>query len=325
MRVIAGDVGGTKVLLQYIEVGEGGRTVRLERRYESRLYPTFDRLLREFLALGVTSVDSACFAVAGPVTQQVAEVTNIGWKMDAASLQTEFGIPRVILINDFYAVAVGVPLLRESDLVSLNRGVRDRDAPIAVLGAGTGLGEAAVIPFGDQWRVVPSEGGHADFAPQGQDQIVLYRALKARYRHVSNERLLSGEGLANIYLFLRDRARDSATGLVSIEEMKSLPARISAKAREGEELARRAFEIFVDIYGAEAGNMALRLLPRGGVFLAGGIAAKNVEQFTDGRFMRAFTSKGRFAELLREVPVDLISNENAGLMGASETMLRSPG
>ena len=326
MRLLAGDVGGTKVLLQYLEGADRGQhRVLLERRYQSALYPTFERLLTEFVALGVEKIDSACFAVAGPVIQDVAEITNLSWRMDCGKLQTEFGIPRVSLINDFYAVALGVPLLGEKDLVSLNRGRRDRTAPIGVLGAGTGLGEAFVIPEGSQWRVVPTEGGHADFAPRGAEQRELMAALEARYGHVSYERIVSGMGLVNIYTWLRDRSAGEAPtkSVESAGEVESLPARIAAGAREGDALARNTFDMFIDVYGAEAGNMALRLLARGGIFLAGGIAAKNVEHFTDGRFMRAFCHKGRFAAMLREISVDVIVNANVGLIGAASMAARA--
>jgi glucokinase len=325
MRILAGDVGGTKTLLQVVALTSRGRTEVVERRYESGLYPTFDQLLREFLALGVGAIDSACFAVAGPVIHQQAEVTNLHWQMEAGALQTEFDIRSVTLINDFYAVALGVPALGADDLLSLNEGLRDRTAPIAILGAGTGLGEAAVIPLGDSWRVVPSEGGHADFAPQNDEQIELLRTLQRRYGHVSYERIVSGMGLTNIFTFLRDwKYGGETTKSDHGDEMESLPAKIAAMAAGGDPLARHTFEMFVDVYGAEAGNMALRLLARGGVFLAGGIAAKNPRWFTDGRFMDAFTGKGRFREMLHEIPVDLITNAKVGLLGAVEMAAKRP-
>jgi glucokinase len=319
MRVLAGDVGGTKTLLQLVEIGPHGRTAVLERRYESGLYPTFEKMLREFLALGVGRIDSACFAVAGPVIHQQAEVTNLHWQMEAGALQSDFDIETVTLINDFYAVALGVPTLGAADLLSLNAGVRDPSAPIAILGAGTGLGEAAVIPHEGSWRVVPSEGGHADFAPQNEEQIELLRTLQQRYGHVSYERVVSGMGITNIFTFLRDwKYGGETTKSDHTDDLESLPAKISAMAAGGDPLAQHTLEMFVDAYGAEAGNMALRLLARGGVFLAGGIAAKNPKCFTDGRFMEAFTNKGRFREMLHEVPVDLITNAKVGLMGAVE-------
>jgi glucokinase len=309
MRIVAGDIGGTKTLLQLVDDG----TVAQEIRYESGAWPTFDALLSDFLARDPRPIDAACFAVAGPVIGDRAEITNLTWTMIAPDLATRFAIRSVALINDFYAVALGVPLLGAADLLSLNAGTRVPHAPIAILGAGTGLGEAALIHDGTKWNVVPSEGGHADFGPQDEEQARLYAQLHAKYGHVSWERLLSGMGLVNIHNFLTgiDRPYD-----------ETIPIDIAKLAESHDETAIRTFEIFVDIYGAEAGNMALRLLARGGVFLAGGVAAKNTRRFTDGRFARAFTRKGRFESLLRAIPVDVIVNPAVGLMGAGEMARR---
>jgi glucokinase len=278
-------------------------------RFESSAYVTFDALLTEFFASCSPPVDAACFAVAGPVLENRAEVTNLHWVIDAVKLAKAFGIAQIALINDFYAIALGVPLLEPAHCLSLHAGERRTREPIAILGAGTGLGEAVVIWSGDQWNVVASEGGHADFAPQDEIQTKLFLSLLARYGHVSWERVCSGMGLVNIYIFLGG-AKDAD------------PARVSALAEAGDPLGLKAFEIFVDIYGAEAGNMALRLLARGGVYLAGGIAAKNTKFFTDGRFVNAFLRKGRFKEMLREMPIDLITDEKVGLHGAAEMARR---
>lgn len=299
-RVIAGDIGGTKTLLRCIEsAGE----LALERRFDSGHYPTFDDLLREFVKVCPGRIDAACFAVAGPVLGQRAEVTNLKWVIEVGKLQATFGIPAVALVNDFYAVALGVPLLQPNDLLSLQPGNRDRRSPIAILGAGTGLGEANVAFHRDEWVVISSEGGHADFAPQDEEQSRLLAALQKKYGHVSWERLVSGMGLSNIYEFLTGREEE--------------PAHVAELANRGDENGVRAFRMFVDIYGSEAGNMGLRVLARGGVFLAGGIAAKNQTFFTDGRFIDAFVRKGRFHDLMKTIPVDLIINEHVGLIGAT--------
>ena len=305
MRILAGDVGGTKTLLRCVDAsGE----IALEARYDSTAYATFDDLLVEFTARAPAPIDAACFAVAGPVYGARASITNLGWVMEEDALARAFSIGRVSLINDFYAVALGVPLLGESDLLSLHAGARDRTAPMAILGAGTGLGEAIVTYQAGMHHVIPTEGGHADFAPQDEEQARLFLALHARYGHVSWERLISGMGLVNIFTFLGGEEID--------------PAAIAELADAGDARAMHTFEIFVDLYGAEAGNMALRVLARGGVFLAGGIAAKNIPRFTDGRFTEAFLRKGRFRALLETIPVDLIMNEEVGLMGAVERARR---
>ena len=314
MKIVAGDIGGTKVLLQFVDASQTGRTVLAEQRYESHSYATFDDLLGAFVKEHVAGpVDAACFAVAGPVFADRAEVTNLSWKMDAMALAKKFSIGRVSLINDFYAVALGVPILVPADLLVLNAGTRVPFAPIAILGAGTGLGEANLVHDGVKWDVVPSEGGHADFAPQDEEQTRLFLALHAKYGHVSWERLLSGAGLVNIHNFVsgEEKTYDEA-----------LPMEIAKALVGGDSVAAKTFAIFVDIYGAEAGNMALRLLARGGVYLAGGVAAKNVDQFTDGRFINAFLRKGRFQHILAAMPVNLITNPKVGLLGAAEMAVR---
>ncbi|HYO77862.1 MAG TPA: glucokinase [Thermoanaerobaculia bacterium] len=308
MRLIAGDVGGTKTLLRYVD---DVAATQLELRYDSTAYATFDLMLADFLARVPAPVDAACFAVAGPVFGGRAEITNIGWIIEETALARTFPIGRVSLINDFFAVALGVPLLADSDLLSLHAGTRVRTAPIAILGAGTGLGEAIVTHHGAMHHVIPSEGGHADFAPQDEEQARLFIELHQRYGHVSWERLLSGMGLVNLFTFL---------GGPELE-----PAAIAELADAGDPRGVHTFEIFADIYGAEAGNMALRVLARGGVYLAGGIAAKNVERFTDGRFVEAFLRKGRFRDLVATIPVDLIVNEDVGVIGALEGARRLVG
>lgn len=290
MAILAGDIGGTKTLLRSVDAS--GRTVR-EERYESGAWPTFDELLQEFLAKS-GPVDAACFAVAGPVWSGRAEITNLHWTIEVSTLP----VPRISLINDFEAVALGVPELADEDLISLQRGQRNRTQPMAVLGAGTGLGEALIV----NGRAIMTEGGHQDFAPQDEEQARLFVHLHRVHGHVSWERVVSGMGLVNIFTFLGGREID--------------PAEIAELADRGDERARHTFEIFVDAYGAEAGNMALGVLARGGVFLAGGIAAKNVSWFTDGRFVEAFLRKGRFRELMETIPVDLIVREDVGLLGA---------
>lgn len=306
MTLLAGDVGGTKTLLRTI--ADDGAIVT-ERRFDSAAYASFDDLLREFLASAPGSLDAACLAVAGPVLGARAEVTNLGWTISEEALARTFPFRRVALINDFYAVALGVPLLADGDLLSIHEGVRDPNAPIAILGAGTGLGEAIVTRHGDLHHVIPSEGGHGDFGPQDEEQARLFLHLHKQFGHVSWERVVSGMGLTSIYTFLGG------------DEL--LPEEIADRADSGDPRAEHAFEIFVDAYGAEAGNMALRILARGGVYLAGGIAAKNLHRFTDGRFCEAFLRKGRFRDVVETMPVNLITNELVGLIGAAEGARRA--
>lgn len=300
--IVAGDIGGTNTRLR--AVSPDGQITH-EQRYESEAWRTFDDLFRDFLQGVEGPIDSACFAVAGPVWEEKAEITNLHWVMERAALASTFSIGHVSLINDFHAVALGVPLLGDDDLISLQRGTRDKIRPIAILGAGTGLGEAFII----NGEVVDTEGGHGDFAPQNEEQARFFLYLHERHGHVSWERVVSGIGLVNMFTFLGG------------EEIEA--AEIAGMADEGDERARRTVAMFVDTYGAEAGNMALRVLARGGVFLAGGIAAKNVTWFTDGAFIEAFRRKGRFRELMETFPVDLIVREDVGLAGAAEAARRS--
>lgn len=299
MRILAGDLGGTKTLLRCVEA-DGA--VSAEERFENAAFPSFDVVLRAFLSRCPGAVDAACFAVAGPVFAGRADLTNLGWELHADALAATFGILHVSLINDFYAIALGVPQLEEGDLLSLQVCARDRSAPIAILGAGTGLGQAVVIPNASGWSVIASEGGHADFAPQDEQQAKLMLQLIAEHGHASWERVVSGMGLTTIHQYFTGAALE--------------PEQISAAAATGDDAALRTFALFVDAYGAEAGNMALRVLARGGVFLAGGIAGKNADRFTDGGFIAAFSRKGRFRELMASFPVDIILNEKVGLLGA---------
>lgn len=300
--ILAGDIGGTNTRLRAVDAR--GQVVR-EQRYESEGRATFDELLSDFLQSVEGPIDAACFAVAGPVWEGRAEITNLHWVMEKAALASAFSIRHVSLINDFHAVALSVPLLGDDDLISLQRGTRDRARPIAILGAGTGLGEAFIV----NGEVVDTEGGHGDFAPQNEEQARFFLNLHEQLGHVSWERVVSGAGLVNMFTFLGGEEID--------------PAEIARLADEGDDRARRTVAMFVDTYGAEAGNMALRVLARGGVFLAGGIAAKNVGWFTDGAFIEAFRRKGRFRELMETIPVDLIVREDAGLTGAAEAARRS--
>ncbi|HEX7705763.1 MAG TPA: glucokinase [Thermoanaerobaculia bacterium] len=305
MTLLAADVGGTKTLLRCVE-NDGCPIV--EARYDSNAYDTFDELVSEFTARLAAPPDAACFAVAGPVHDGEADVTNVGWHLTERALERAHSIRSVMLVNDFHAIAFAVPFIDATDRLRLNEAAAEAGAPIAVLGAGTGLGQAFVVFHDGVPHVLSSEGGHGDFAPQDEEQTRLFLQLHERFGHVSWERLLSGSGLSDIFAFLGGEPIDAAE--------------VAELADRGDARAVRAFEVFVDIYGAEAGNMALRLLARGGVCIAGGIAAKNATRFTDGRFRRAFIRKGRFEQLVASIPVDLILNEEAGLIGAVELARR---
>lgn len=320
--VLAGDIGGTKTLLQLAEICGDGRRVLLEKRFSSAAYVSLNSIVREFLTgLPPIAIQGACFGVAGPVEAGQANITNLPWQIAASSIADEFGISQVRLINDFQAVAYGVDALSGDDFCTLQAGEAFSTGVRAVIGAGTGLGEGYMVWQSglDQYQAMPSEGSHADFAPADAIQARLLDFLAASYGHVSYERVVSGPGLVNIYTFLRDGEKMATESPALRDAMleEDPAAAISRFALEGPDaLASQALEMFVSVYGAEAGNLALKVLARGGVYLAGGIAPKILPKLREGSFLRAFAAKGRFAELMATIPVHVILNPKVGLLGA---------
>ena len=327
MRLIAADVGGTKTLLECFELWGTNTKMLREERFESGSFSTFTELVRAFLRAGDAPVDAACFAIAGPAEDRHALMTNLGWSISADDLERELGIGRAHLINDFHAVAAGIGIVEDQDLAVLNPRTRDPKGTVAILGAGTGLGEATLVRGSDNAAVViASEGGHASFAPRSEVQCKLLQHLTALYGHVSYERLLSGPGIVNIFTFLCERVYHVSLEEIGIDTARGhVAGQVAALAAQGSEVAKKTVEIFIDIYGAEAGNFALKTLPRGGVFVAGGIAAKNLSWFRDGRFLEAYADKGRMHGLLLELPVAVVSNPRLGLIGAKRVAMASVG
>lgn len=310
--LLAGDIGGTKTLLR---LSRGGAILR-EQRFESAAYPDLQAMLAGFL--DGDAPQSACFGVAGPVQGRQARVTNLPWSVDADEIAARFGMARVALINDFQAVAYGIEMLGADDLLTLQAGQSAPHAPRAVIGAGTGLGEGYLTWQDDHYHAWPSEGSHADFAPADERQAALWHWLKQRHEHVSWERVVSGPGLVAIYDFLLERKEypESAQLAAALREGDPAAA-ISAHAlQHGDPLADAALDLFVVAYGAEAGNLALKVLSCGGVYVAGGIAPKIAGRLKDGGFLRAFRAKGRFAGLLESFPVHVVLNPEVGLLGA---------
>lgn len=311
--LLAADIGGTKTLLQISNVdGE----VLINQRFVSSDFASFDDLLAGFLnslPADYLPIESACLAVAGPITGRTAKVTNLPWLIDADGLCRIMPMQHIMLINDFAAVGEGIACLNSEDLMVLQAGKPDLSAPRAVIGAGTGLGQAFMTPISAGWQVWATEGGHTDFAPTDALQQQLLAFLLQQYVHVSYERLVSGMGLVNIYQFLCGLQQT----VPQLDSTTDIPAHISELARLNDPLALQTMQLFVDIYGAQAGNLALTVLPRGGLYLAGGIAGKNQSLFSDGRFMQAFLAKGRMQMLLEAMPVYLIRTNETGLRGAA--------
>ncbi|MDO8436864.1 MAG: glucokinase [Nitrosomonadaceae bacterium] len=319
---VCGDIGGTKTLLQALQSNDGALQMRYEQQYDSRAYAGFSDVLRDFLGkAGMNHVDcspaAACLAVAGPVVAQRAKLTNLPWLMDVAAIAAEFSIPSVKLINDFEAVALGIEALSESDLVTLQPGKPQAQGVRVALGAGTGMGVAWLTWQGERYLPLPTEAGHMDFAPANELQAGLLEYLWKKFGHVSVERVLSGPGLTDIFNFLQ-AGLATGSGLVKANMDSDGAAQVTDLALNRKHpIAVKALDLFVEIYGAYAGNLALAGLSRGGVYVAGGIAPKIIGKLGEGGFMQAFCSKGRYSAMMSEIPVHVVMNQKVGLLGAA--------
>jgi len=317
--VLAGDVGGTNARIATVEID--GRSARIVQpmRYASHDYPGLAPIVRRFCEETGARPDRACFGVACPVVGDDCTAPNLPWTINARALAGDIGIPRTTLINDFVAVGYGVETLGPGDLATLHEGTPVPGAPIALIGAGTGLGQGFLIWQGDHYRVLASEGGHADFAPSGDLQAGLLRFLRDEFGHVSWERLLSGHGIANIYRYLlAEKVAPEQPSVRAELEQEDPAAVISRHALDKSDcLSLRAVDLFCEILGAQAGNLALTVVATGGVYLAGGIAPRLAERLASGPCMAAFRNKGRLSELLSRIPVHVIVNPSAALLGAA--------
>jgi glucokinase len=332
--LLAGDIGGTKTILRLVESSDSlGLKTLYEESYRSGDFPDLVPIVQKFLAATNTSTpEKACFAIAGPVVQNTAKLTNLAWFLDTERLAQQLNIPAISLINDFAAVGYGIFGLTTQDLVTLQVGKYQTDAPMAVIGAGTGLGQGFLIKQGNQYQVFPSEGGHADFAPRNELEFQLLKYLLAKHdiQRASVERVVSGLGITSIYQFLRDRQIDTENPEIAqivrtweqeagkAEKTVDPGAAIgSAALAKCDRLSEQTIQLFIEAYGAEAGNLALKLLPYGGLYIAGGIAPKILPLMQNGSFMLNFTQKGRMRSLLEEIPVHIILNQQVGLIGAA--------
>ncbi|MBI2089884.1 MAG: glucokinase [Deltaproteobacteria bacterium] len=318
-RILAGDIGGTKTNLALYSVQEGRLSLISTRSFQSRDYPDLGSLLKEFLLDASGTVTRACFGIAGPVVGDKVETPNLPWVIDGRELARSFGLSRVLLINDLEATAYGILNLGPGELVSLNQGLSEQKGNMAVIAAGTGLGEAILFWDGKDHRPFASEGGHADFAPRTPVEIELLGYLTCRFGHVSYERVVSGPGLLNIYGFLRDSHRFVEPSWLKERFLEGDPGSVISEAAldHGVEICVTALDLFVSIYGAEAGNLALKAKATGGFYVAGGIAPKILPKLKDGAFVRAFMEKGRFSDFLSKIPVHVVLNEEAALQGAA--------
>ena len=324
MLILAGDIGGTKTLLQIAEFNGATKSIVHEHRYVSADYSDLTDMASEFLTeviqeKGTIALHSACFGIAGPVTGRKGWVTNLSWELDADKMQSTLGIPKIRLINDFAAVGYGLEALNDDDIVELQAGKPQQHAPCALIGAGTGLGQGILVWQEDHYEVMSSEGGHCDFAPVDDEQIELLRYLIERFGHVSYERVCCGRGLVNIYEFLCTQNPAAETDAMKQAMSTGDPAAaVSIAGLEGsDEIASQAMHLFAKIYGQQAGNLALTCMSAGGVYIAGGIAPKVIDKLKDGTLTTAFNAKGRMVKLTEVMPVRVVMNANVGLMGAA--------
>ena len=316
IRVLSGDIGGTKTRLAVIVVNGNKLRTEQEQSYPSRDYPEFGDLLGEFLR-NADVPDRAAFGIAGPVLGGVAQTTNLPWRIDASDLRIEFGLRSCALLNDLEATAWGIPALGEEDLLTLHPGVPDAWGNQAVIAAGTGLGEAGLYWDGLQYRPFATEGGHASFSPSDDLEMALLKHLMRVHRHVSWERVISGPGLVSLHEFHCLFCHIPVPEWLQQEMRQGDAAAAIANAAltRRDETCVKTLDWFVRLYGAESGNLALKVMSRGGLYLGGGIAPKILPRLQNGTFLEAFFSKGRMRPLLEAMPVKVILNDRAGLYG----------
>ncbi|MBK8230928.1 MAG: glucokinase [Candidatus Eisenbacteria bacterium] len=340
--ILAGDIGGTKTHLALFEVAAAApappRARLIKRAHEtfaSREHETLDGIVDQFLGRhtdrreaggGNRGALHACFGIAGPIRDQRVETTNLPWRIDAREMERKNQLDSLVLLNDLEANAHGIAMLGNEDVAVIQAGSPEARGNGAVISAGTGLGEAGLFWDGSVHHPMASEGGHADFAPSNEIEDELLRYLRARVGgHVSWERVLSGPGLLDLYCFLRDTGRgEESLALRETLAAGDPGAVISIEAsRDPNSLPGRALDLFVSLYGAEAGNVALKFLSVGGIWIGGGIAPKNLPRLSDGRFLAAFLNKGRLRPVLEAIPVQVILNQETALLGAAKRALQS--
>ncbi|HET7624597.1 MAG TPA: glucokinase [Verrucomicrobiae bacterium] len=316
--ILAGDIGGTKVNLALYEAGGRGLECRVIETYPSRDYSSLREIVKLFLEAHSAKVDCACFGIAGPVRNGRAQPTNLSWIADVRELITLLNLEKVWLINDLEANAYGIQELAPDKLVELNRG-SGINGNLAIISAGTGLGEAGLLWDGRRHLVIPSEGGHSDFGPRTDLDVELLGYFRARFGQVSWEHVLSGAGSFHIYQFLRDSGRGTEPAWLAEEMKQNDPAAVITKAALENKcgLCVQALDLFTRYYGAEAANLALKMFAIGGVYVGGGIAPKIIEKIKDGTFMKAFIGEGRMKDLLATIPVRVILDDKTALIGAA--------
>ncbi len=322
--ILAGDIGATRTRLAAFQT-EGNRLdCVVQKSYASQEQKGLREILADFIRTEGIPAHCACFGVAGPVRGGESKISNLPWTVNAREVAAQLKLPSVGLLNDLEAYAYGIDALESKDFVTLSEGSEHAEGNRAVISAKTGLGMAGLYWDGFRHHPFACEGGHADFAPRNDVQAELFSYLQAKFGHVSCERVLSGPGIRNIYDFLREtnKAEEPASLRDQMKAARDASALIAQLASEGNApICAQTMAIFVSILGAEAGNCALRYMTAGGIYIAGIIAAKNVDKLKDPAFLQAFLDKGRMASLLKDMPVKVITNDDCGLIGSARYTL----
>jgi len=318
--VLAGDIGGTKTSVGLFVRGKKRPEPLVIESFASREAPHLENIVDRFLKSNPAPISSACFGIAGPVINGRCKTTNLPWVVSETLMKRRFHWRHVRLQNDLAAAALAIPLLRRSELVSLNKGMRQKEGNLALLSPGTGLGQAMLAYKDGEYVPLSSEGGHVSFSPTTEGEVELWRYLSKKFDHVSLERVLSGPGLVNIYSWLRDSGRFEEPPWLKELMKQGDPAKaISENAlRKEQALCVESLRLYVSMLGNVAGNLALTSMAVGGVYLGGGIPPKILPPLTQGTFMKAFMAKGRFADFLARIPVRVILNDKAALLGAAQ-------
>ena len=317
--VLAGDIGGTKTHLGLFRRGKQRPVLKVLETYASQKAPNLENVLDDFCNKHRVPPDNACFGIAGPVKNGRCKATNLPWDVSERRIKHRFGWDQVRLINDLTATAYAVPLLTKGELFPLNQQKRTKGENLGLIAPGTGLGMALLVWGDGHYMPVPSEGGHSDFAPSNDVEVALWQYLHQRVGHVSVERVLSGPGLFIIYCWLKYTGQSAEPTWLAQRMNQDDPAKVISQAAlvEKEPLCVKTLDLFVSILGAAAGNLALTGLTKGGIYLGGGICPKILPKLQEDMFMYAFTNKGRFKGLLQEMPVHVILNDKAALLGAA--------
>jgi glucokinase len=322
--ILAGDIGGTKTNLGLFDVTDGALTSRIQRSFPSKRFPGLESIVDVFMSTaGRPSVDAACFGVAGPIIEARSVTPNLPWILESESLASGLELERVILINDVEATAYGIGELKVGEFTTLNQGAAEQ-GNAALIAAGTGLGSATLFWDGEKHVPSASEAGHMDYAPRDELETRMMLHLSRKHGHVSIERVLSGPGLFAIYEFLRDTGYAAESPVIAKRIEENDPSSVVSHAALNHEcgLSEKALDLFVSIYGATAGNIALMVKAVAGIYVGGGIAPKIIVKLKDGTFMKAFTAKGRLAPLLEAIPVCVILNDKTALLGAARLASR---